>query len=134
MFDTDMVWWSADGVRSTQEDLWSINHERPAVDATNTYNTTFQMDPSNTVVYFTSYRDLDPRQPSSYVIELDKQLELCFAYSLTSSELVNHRDNYGVFLMQLDSSGTSTIKLARTDAWALHAWLLWAAWSVIGLL
>jgi hypothetical protein len=133
MTDCDMVWWSANSSQSTQEDLWSTSHDKPVV-KTNNYHTTFTLDPSNTIVHFTSYRDLDPRQAKSYVIELDKQIELCFAYSLTSSELVNHKDNYGVFSMQLNSSGSSTLKLARTDAWTLHAWCLWAAWTVIGLL
>ena len=68
------------------------------------------------------------------MIELDKQIELCYAYSLESSELIDHEENYGVFMMKLDSSGTSTLKFARTDAWMMHGFYVWAAWTVISLL
>ena len=37
-------------------------------------------------------------------------------------------------MMKLDSSGTSTLKFARTDAWIKHGLYVWVAWTIISLL
>jgi len=104
MQNTDMCWWSSSGTSSIQQDLWSKANDGPDVDDVNTYQTTYQYNSDGSCT-FTSVRLLDPGTSSrnSYVIEPNKDLQLCFAFNPRSSEMSDHHDHRGVFTLHLNS-------------------------------
>lgn len=68
MTNTDMAFWGANGLSSHMYDMYATSNSKPAIDAVNSYNTTFTV-LANGSVAFTSTRALDPNlTPETYVI------------------------------------------------------------------
>ena len=133
MDHVDMAFWGATSSTSNvMNDLWSKSEESIVVDKTNPYTTTTVVGTSSTT--FTSKRALDTGLTNSYVIELDKDLAMCFAFSTRTSALKYHGNDRGVFRMRLNSDGTSTVLLAQPKTWQRHAWIMLYCWTIACLL
>jgi hypothetical protein len=112
MDNTDMVWWSSATTSSKQQDLWSRGEDDPKVDSVNTYTTTMTVN-SDSSTSFVSLRALDTHQTNSFVIDLNKDIEICFAFNPSKSSMSDHGHNKGIFTMRLNSDGTSLVLHAQ---------------------
>lgn len=113
-------------------DLYSHSEDEVKVDKVNTYNTIFAKGSSSTT--FTSTRPLDTGYINSYVIELDKDLQMCFAFNTRTSALKYHENDRGVFNMRFNSDGTTLVQFKQPRGWKVHAWIMLYCWTIACLL
>ena len=91
--------------------MYSFGEEPPAIDAVNSYDTTFVVEADNSV-HFTSTRLLDPNtSPEDYVIVLDEYMNMIFAFDTTTYVLDYHgSDGHQNFVMNVMMDGTTKIR------------------------
>ena len=114
-------------------DLWSRETDTPHVDKVNPY-TTNQTVHADKSVTFMSTRALDTGLPNSYVIEPDKDITMCFAFSKKGWQLHNHGNDRGVYTMRLNSDRTTQVLFSQAKYIKWHAWIMLYCWTVACLL
>ena len=88
--------------------MYSTGQKPPAIDAVNTYATTFEVLPDNSI-HFTSYRALDPNvNTETYVIQLDTPINMILAYKADTYVLGYHGTSRYQWTMTLNSDGGSS--------------------------
>jgi hypothetical protein len=116
MTDTDEVIWAAGTSTSDSAtyDVYSAYAGTPTQDTTNIYTTTMEV--NGNYIDFTSVRPLDSTASQSFIITLDKEIPMIWAFgSYTSasgySGVAYHSTNYSgsnAFDMTVNSDGTVT--------------------------
>ena len=77
---------------------------------------------------------LDTGLVNSYVIELDTDINMCYAFNTKTHNLQYHQNNRGIFTMRLNSDGTTYVSNSQSPKMALHAWIMMYCWTVASLL
>lgn len=93
MKDTEIVFFSADGKNSEVTFWWSKDDDTPDKDNTYApcYDTSFTED--GDMINFIATRPLDCQIKNTYVVQLDKNLELCVAWNPDDPSMSDHDDN-----------------------------------------
>jgi hypothetical protein len=119
MFGTDMVLWSAENTTelSLCQDLYSVGHTHPTVDATNSY-TTQNKTVNGSYIDFLVFRDLTPSNASDYVITLGDANTMIWAYGnysattlpTTTANITYHgsTQHSTTWILTIDSNATVT--------------------------
>jgi hypothetical protein len=92
-------------------------------------------------VHFTTVRDLETH-PENFVIPLNEQIKMVCAYSDTSHSMAEDQQRFG-WTMRLNSDGSTksgrelglpgVVSTDKMPWLTLHGWMMWAAWSFLGL-
>jgi hypothetical protein len=87
--------------------MYATGHSTPSIDKINSYSGSFVVDPDTQFVTFTTYRELDTGNPQdAFVIQLNQRMKMCFAFLPDIYEVVFHKKNYGLFVMEIGSDGS----------------------------
>ena len=117
--------------------MYATGTHTPSVDTTNSYTGTFVVDATTQFVTFTTYRSLDTGNPQDdYVIPLDTEMSMIYAYDPNDFNLVYHHGNKGNFKMTISSDGSSSggDTGGNHDLWYyIHGGLMWTSWTLIGV-
>lgn len=81
MIDCDMITWHADGQNSYAVDRYSTGNVTPLPDAKQNYSTILRPSFDGNGIIFKSIRKIDTGDRDDYVVELDKDLTLNYAFN-----------------------------------------------------
>eukprot|EP00351_Strombidinopsis_sp_SopsisLIS2011_P003863 CAMPEP_0116878290 /NCGR_PEP_ID=MMETSP0463-20121206/10023_1 /TAXON_ID=181622 /ORGANISM="Strombidinopsis sp, Strain SopsisLIS2011" /LENGTH=198 /DNA_ID=CAMNT_0004526329 /DNA_START=231 /DNA_END=827 /DNA_ORIENTATION=- len=115
----------------------ATGHHTPDITSPNEYTYSSEQIEANSTVTITAYRKLDTKDPNgSYVIPLDQEFPMIYAFNNADYALDFHGSNYGFFKLSLDSSGSSSGGEVSNGLsfFALHGIFMAISWTFFGLL
>ena len=131
MFDVNMVAWIANSASSSQKTMWSTSESGPAT-STEEYTTTIvSYDAASTL--FTSTRTLNPGFTNSYVIPLDTDLNMVWAYADAVSTNAYHGGNKGIISVNFPSTGGCSYTNSASFQAKIHGAIMWFCWTILSL-
>ena len=135
MLDTDMIIWQADENGPVVKDLWATGYGKVEFDADQNIDTESQLNKETNMWEFTTRRKIDTGDDKQdMLIELDKDMMMCYSFRLEGYELTKH-EGIGRFTLNFKSDGQVSGKIGLDLDWLyIHGWWLWAIWMPNGLL
>lgn len=132
-----MVTWHASGRDSYAVDRYSTGNDTPLPDAKQDYSTTIRPSFDGNGVIFKSIRKVDTGDRNDYLLELDKDLTLNYAFNLKTSEFIYHgTGNRKALGIRFRSNGTVQPYLEAflppKPFFAILALNEWFLWTVLG--
>ena len=135
MIDTDMILWQSHSDNPEITDLWATGFGKLEADAEQnlSWDEPFYNDETE-MWEFTTRRPIDTGDDKQdMLIELDKDMMMCYSYRLEGSEFVKH-EGTGRFTLNFQSDGQVSGLDGLDLPWLrIHGWWMWAIWMPNGL-
>ena len=87
---------------------------------------------------FVTRRALDTGDAQDFIVKLNEQIPMIYAYRKGGSEWIKH-DKFSVWSLEIDERGIGAADIDLKDLLRnydeeAHGWGMWSAWFVVGLL
>lgn len=111
--------------------MWSEEEDEPTT-ITEEYTTSvYSYDSTQSI--FISTRALDPGNLYSYVIPLDSDFNMCWAFADEPDTDEYHGGNKGILSVNFPSTGGCSYTEVASSSGKIHGVIMWISWTLISL-